>query len=42
MTSTLLINIAPYRLGDRADTKQVADNIDLACRDIGFFLIKGH
>ncbi len=37
-----LIDIAPFRHGGAADRDRIAGEIDLACRDIGFFLITGH
>uniref|UniRef100_UPI0031382285 isopenicillin N synthase family dioxygenase n=1 Tax=Ferrovibrio terrae TaxID=2594003 RepID=UPI0031382285 len=37
-----LIDIAPFRLGDAAARRQVAAEIDRACREIGFFIITGH
>jgi isopenicillin N synthase-like dioxygenase len=37
-----VIDLAPARLGDRAARLRVADEIDRACRDIGFLVIGGH
>jgi isopenicillin N synthase-like dioxygenase len=37
-----VIDIAPYMQGTAADKQAVADAVDLACRDIGFLVIRGH
>ena len=37
-----IIDIAPFRLGDEAGRRQVAEAVDRACRDIGFLVIRGH
>jgi len=37
-----LIDIAPFLHGTTADKKRVATELDKACQDIGFLLIKGH
>tara|TARA_B100000989_G_C19455204_1_gene433682 strand:+ start:105 stop:1097 length:993 start_codon:yes stop_codon:yes gene_type:complete len=36
------IDLSPYISGDLNKKKFVADQIDLACQNIGFFTIKGH
>ena len=36
------IDLSPYISGGLNKKKFVADQIDLACQDIGFFTIKGH
>ena len=36
-----VIDIAPYRGGDRAAARRVADRVGEACRDIGFLVIAG-
>lgn len=37
-----VIDIAPYLAGDPAGKRQVADQVDLACRETGFLVIAGH
>jgi isopenicillin N synthase-like dioxygenase len=37
-----IVDIAPYRGGDRAAARRVADQVGEACRDIGFLVIAGH
>ena len=37
-----VIDIAPYRTGDRAAARAVASQVGEACRDIGFLVIVGH
>jgi isopenicillin N synthase-like dioxygenase len=37
-----VIDIAPYRGGDRAAARRVAERVGEACRDIGFLVIAGH
>jgi len=37
-----VIDIAPYRTGDRAAARAVASQVGEACRDIGFLVIAGH
>ena len=37
-----VIDIAPYRSGDRAAARDVAHQVGEACRDIGFLVIAGH
>jgi isopenicillin N synthase-like dioxygenase len=37
-----VIDIAPYRSGNRAAARRVADRVGEACRDIGFLVIAGH
>jgi isopenicillin N synthase-like dioxygenase len=37
-----VIDLAPARSGGRADRERVARDIDAACREIGFFAIRGH
>lgn len=37
-----VIDIAPFRLGDAAAQRAVAEAVDRACRDIGFLVIAGH
>ena len=37
-----VIDIAPYRGGDRAGARRVAERVGEACRDIGFLVIAGH
>jgi isopenicillin N synthase-like dioxygenase len=36
------IDLTPLRKGTDADKREVARNIDEACRDTGFFLVTGH
>jgi isopenicillin N synthase-like dioxygenase len=36
------IDIAPFRTGGLTEKKAVAEQVDRACRDIGFLIIKGH
>jgi isopenicillin N synthase-like dioxygenase len=40
--SVPVIDIAPFRTGGLAEKKTVAEQVDRACRDIGFLIIKGH
>ncbi|WP_372867322.1 2-oxoglutarate and iron-dependent oxygenase domain-containing protein, partial [Pseudomonas sp.] len=42
MNSLPIIDIAPLYASDPAGWPQVARQIDLACRQWGFFYIKGH
>jgi isopenicillin N synthase-like dioxygenase len=42
MTSIPVIDLAPYLEGTRADRARVAAEVNRACEEIGFFLIKGH
>lgn len=42
MTDVPVIDIAPFLGGSAADRAAVADEVDAACRDIGFFQIVGH
>jgi isopenicillin N synthase-like dioxygenase len=42
MTRVPVIDLAPARLGGRAERRGVADAIDAACREVGFFAIQGH
>ena len=37
-----VIDIAPYRAGDPAGTKRVAEAVGAACEEIGFLIIAGH
>ena len=37
-----LIDIAPWRLGGAEDKAAVAEAVDAACRDTGFFTVAGH
>lgn len=37
-----IIDIAPFRLGSAHDKAAVARQVDQACRDIGFLVIRGH
>ena len=37
-----MINLSPALTGDMAARRDVARQIDAACREIGFFAIKGH
>ncbi len=36
------IDLTPLRSGDAAAKREVARQIDAACRDTGFFLVAGH
>ncbi len=36
------IDLAPLRNGSDAQKREVARQIDAACRDTGFFLVTGH
>tara|TARA_B100001123_G_scaffold201656_1_gene228832 strand:- start:850 stop:1893 length:1044 start_codon:yes stop_codon:yes gene_type:complete len=36
------INIAPFFYGNNLDKRNVADQLNLACRETGFFAISGH
>jgi isopenicillin N synthase-like dioxygenase len=40
--SVPVIDIASFRTGSFTEKKAVAEQIDRACRDIGFLIIKGH
>jgi isopenicillin N synthase-like dioxygenase len=40
--SVPVIDIAPFRTGGLAEKKAIAEQVDRACRDIGFLIIKGH
>jgi isopenicillin N synthase-like dioxygenase len=42
MTSIPVIDLAPYLEGTREGRKKVAAEVNKACEEIGFFLIKGH
>ena len=42
MTSIPVIDLAPYLEGTPAGRKKVAAEVNKACEEIGFFLIKGH
>jgi isopenicillin N synthase-like dioxygenase len=42
MTAIPVIDLAPYFEGTKAERHAVAEQIDRACREIGFFLITGH
>jgi isopenicillin N synthase-like dioxygenase len=42
MTSIPVIDVAPYLEGTPEGRKKVAAEVNKACEDIGFFLIKGH
>jgi isopenicillin N synthase-like dioxygenase len=37
-----VVDIAPFRGGGATDRRQVAEQIDRACRDVGFLAITGH
>ena len=37
-----VIDIEPYRAGDAAGTRRVAEAVGAACEDIGFLVIEGH
>ncbi len=37
-----IIDIEPYRIGDTAAKQRVAEQVERACRDIGFLTIVGH
>ena len=37
-----VIDIAPFRGGDPAAARRVAERVGEACRDIGFLVIAGH
>lgn len=36
------IDLAPFRDGDQAARRRVAEQVDAACREVGFFTIVGH
>ena len=36
------IDLTPLRSGSDADKREVARQIDAACRDTGFFMVTGH
>jgi isopenicillin N synthase-like dioxygenase len=40
--SVPVIDIAPFRTGGLVEKKSVAAQVNRACRDIGFLIIKGH
>jgi isopenicillin N synthase-like dioxygenase len=44
MTSPVIpvIDIEPYRAGDPAGTKRIADAVRAACEEIGFLIVTGH
>jgi isopenicillin N synthase-like dioxygenase len=42
MTDVPVIDLAPARHGGRPERRRVAEAIDAACREIGFFAITGH
>ena len=42
MTRVPIIDLAPARLGGPAERRLVADAVDAACREIGFFSITSH
>ena len=42
VTSIPVIDIAPYLEGSEAGRRKVAEEVNRACQEIGFFLIKGH
>jgi isopenicillin N synthase-like dioxygenase len=42
MTEVPLVDLSPARRGGRAERARVAGAIDAACREIGFFAIRGH
>lgn len=42
MTRVPVIDLTPARLGGPAERRRVADAIDAACREMGFFAIEGH
>jgi isopenicillin N synthase-like dioxygenase len=42
VTEVPLIDLARARVGGRAERERAAAEIDLACREIGFFAITGH
>jgi isopenicillin N synthase-like dioxygenase len=42
MTAIPVIDLAPYFGGTKAERCAVAEQVDRACREIGFFLITGH
>lgn len=42
MTAVPVIDLAPARGGSRGERARVAGAIDAACREIGFFAIRGH
>jgi isopenicillin N synthase-like dioxygenase len=37
-----VIDIAPYLAGDEEGKRQVAEQVDRACREVGFYVITGH
>src|SRR5215475_6001452 len=41
-TAIPVIDIGPYRAGDAAGTRRVAEAVGAACEQIGFLLIEGH
>jgi isopenicillin N synthase-like dioxygenase len=41
-SSVPVIDLAPFRLGGEAERREVAQQIDAACTNIGFFTIVGH
>ncbi len=42
MAHVPLIDIAPFRGGGAGERRRVAEAVDRACRDVGFFSITGH
>ena len=42
MNQVPIIDLAPARFGDIKDRRRVAEQLDHACREIGFFTIIGH
>ena len=42
MTAIPVIDIAPYRAGDPAGSKRIAEAVDAACESVGFLVISGH
>src|SRR5262245_31997848 len=41
-TAIPVIDIEPYRAGDAAGTRRVAEAVGAACEQIGFLVIEGH
>ncbi|MEM6565683.1 MAG: 2-oxoglutarate and iron-dependent oxygenase domain-containing protein [Pseudomonadota bacterium] len=41
-TSIARIDLEPYRLGGEEERAGIAEEIDATCRDIGFFIVRGH
>jgi isopenicillin N synthase-like dioxygenase len=42
MTSLPIIDFEPFRTGDDNEKLQVAKQVDLACKNFGFFMLSGH